>query len=145
MLDLRAPALRRLHEDWEQRRRGRHMPARGDFDPLDLKYVLGHLCLVDVEGPPLRFRYRLYGSAVAAHFGVEMTGKCVDDLRDAGHRDAANKHFSATVSERAPVVSVHELPSAIGKRNFCEVLVLPLASDGATVDQLMSALIWQRE
>jgi hypothetical protein len=40
-LALDSPLLQRLYADWAARRRARSMPARRDFDPLDLKYALG--------------------------------------------------------------------------------------------------------
>lgn len=140
-MDLQAPQLVRLYDDWQRRREGRELPARTDFDPLDLSYVLGHLCLIEVEQQPLRFRYRLYGTEVAAYFGLEMTSKWVDELPDLDHRRTAQAHFEEVVRHRAPLVWTKEFPSADNRRIFYEVLVLPLARKGVTVDMLMSAIV----
>ena len=49
----------------------------------DLRYLLGRLFLFDVvrgaSGP--RFRYRLFGSAIAAYRGYDLTGRFVDESR----------------------------------------------------------------
>lgn len=47
--EIHSPALLRLYEEWHYRLCGRDMPARSDFDVLDLTYVLGDLNLFGVE------------------------------------------------------------------------------------------------
>ena len=61
-LEIVSPVLQRLYQDWRNRLHGREMPARRDFDVLDLDYVLGDLNLIDVEHAPLRFRFRVHGT-----------------------------------------------------------------------------------
>src|SRR4051794_23492799 len=43
VIEIESATLRRLYADWDARRRGRKLPARADFDPLELKYILGNL------------------------------------------------------------------------------------------------------
>jgi hypothetical protein len=79
-IQLDKPALRQLYAYWDGKRAGRPYPARDDIDPLELKFILGCLLLLDVEsGPPQRFRYRLFGSEIARHQGIDMTGKYTDE------------------------------------------------------------------
>jgi len=69
-LCIECPKLRRLHQDLQDRRRGREMPSRKDFDVLDFAYILGDLNLFDVLYEPLRFRFRVHGSnAVGSSLG----------------------------------------------------------------------------
>ncbi|MGH6982157.1 MAG: PAS domain-containing protein, partial [Stellaceae bacterium] len=74
-MDLHNPALIALYDLWAQRRRDRKFPARADFQPADLKLVLGHLSIFEVHRDPLRFRCRLHGSLTAQRLGFDMTGK----------------------------------------------------------------------
>ncbi|MBV8535853.1 MAG: PAS domain-containing protein [Alphaproteobacteria bacterium] len=141
--DINAPQLRRLHEDWDQRRRGREFPARADFDPLDLKYILGDLSLVDVLRDPLRFRYRLHASNLVNRGGIDMTGRLVDEMPDERRRGNTLRHYNKVMSGRAPsVVSLQNEYTDL-RSWHCEVLVLPLATDGATIDMLMVAFAWE--
>ncbi|MGB8181674.1 MAG: PAS domain-containing protein [Stellaceae bacterium] len=138
----RSPALVQLHNDWERRRRGRLMPARADFDPIDLKYVLGNLTMVDVLRDPVRFRIRLHASNVAARVGFDLTGKELDAITDPHYRKLVRDHYVAVVERRSPVLEFRNRVMTDNVCLHCEVLALPLADDGATVDRIMSAFVW---
>jgi hypothetical protein len=77
-MKLDQPALQQLHTYWDSRRAGRPYPARDEIDPLDLRFILGSLILVDVEAEPRRYRYRLFGSDIARRQGFDMTGKYLE-------------------------------------------------------------------
>jgi hypothetical protein len=142
-LDIKAPQLLRLHADWDQRRRGREFPARPDFDPLDLKYILGDLTLVDVLRDPLRFRFRLHATNLVDRGGIDMTGRLLDEMPDERRRNNTLRHYLKVLDTRRPsTVYLHN--EYTDRRSWhCEVLVLPLATDGATIDMLMAAFAWQ--
>ncbi len=60
------PSLRSLYDYWRARERPGALPGRRDIDPIEMKFMLGNLILVDVERAPAGqvtdFRYRLIGS-----------------------------------------------------------------------------------
>ena len=142
-LDIKGQQLLRLHGDWDQRRRGREFPARADFDPLDLKYILGDLSLVDVLRDPLRFRFRLHASNVVDRGGIDMTGRLVDEMPDERRRNNTLRHYTKVVTERQPSIVYLRNEYTDLRSWHCEVLVLPLATDGTTIDMLMAAFAWQ--
>ena len=146
MVEIVSLGLKRLLNDWEDRRRGRAFPSRADFDPSDLKYILGNLSLVDVAYNPLRFRYRVYGTNLSERTGKEMTNKSVDDLPDATGAIRVKSHFIEVVESRAPTVfaGYHRFQDT-GMPSDCEALMLPLSSDGAVIDMLMTAVVWDVE
>lgn len=80
LADIRTPLLRQLYAYWDERRRGRPMPARRDLDPVEFRFALGHVLLIDVLYHPLRFRFRLHGSELAFRAGYDMTGRMVEEL-----------------------------------------------------------------
>ncbi|MGH7014718.1 MAG: PAS domain-containing protein [Stellaceae bacterium] len=150
MLEIHAPSLgirdarlARLHGDWDARRRGREFPSRADFTPHDFKYLIGNVSLLDVTYEPLRFRYRLHSTHLAQRIGVELTGKWVDEIPNASHAEGANGHFTEVIRRRTPIVyrRVQEFVTDNLPYN-CEILALPLARDGHTIDMLMSAFVW---
>ncbi len=142
MLDIKTPSLQRLYRDWQDRRGGREFPSRSDFDVLDLGYIIGNLSLLDVFFQPLRFRFRIQASGVTERVGYEMTGKDLDALPARDSRDAIRRHFVEVVNRRAPIVQTRERHILDGRVHSCEVLALPLARDGSTIDMLMSGLVW---
>src|SRR5882724_3611992 len=137
-----SPLLQRLLADWQVRRQGRLLPSRRDFDPLDLKYILGKLLLVDVEREPLRFRFRLVGTELAARSGVELTGRTLDDYPSPEYREFMRRRYTQTVDERRPLSSVQTRLVVDDQIRRYEALLLPLAADGETVDMLMIGIVY---
>ena len=134
--DLRSPELRCLHEYWQTKRGKRAFPARGDIDPLDFALLLGHVSLVQVEGHPPRFRYRLVGSNTSQHLGGKLTGKYTDDLPDPSMRSMVEALYRGTVTLRRPLANRGETAYA-GERWTWETLCMPLASKPAVIDMLL--------
>lgn len=142
MPGIKSITLQRLLQDWEQRRHGRDFPTRSDFDPLDLKYVLGDLSLIDVLHDPLRFRIRLHGTNVVDRGGVDLTGKFIDEMPDERRRANMTRHWRQVIADRRPSVIAFEDEYSDQRRWNCEILLLPLSSDGTTIDMLMTAFAW---
>ena len=73
--------LRRLYLYWDEKRAGRHFPARRDIDPLDIAFIpSGWVLLIDVTYNPLRFRFRAARrSEMGARLGRDLTGVYVDE------------------------------------------------------------------
>ena len=104
---------------------------------LDLRYIIGHLALVDVAYDPMRFRFRLHGTGISQRVGYDMTGKAVDDLPSPTVRSLVRRHFAAVVERRAPLVQMRERFIMDDRTVDSEVLALPLSRDGASIDMLM--------
>jgi hypothetical protein len=130
--------LRRLYEYWTERRGTRTMPARADIDPRALGYVLGHFALFDVL-PARRFRVRLQGSELTWWVRQELTNLPLDTLAQPELRSLAQTSLEAVVAARAPShwIGDHDLDEVW--RHY-EALLLPLASDGETVDVVLAAI-----
>ncbi len=139
---IKSAPLRQLYRDWDARRAGRRVPARADFDPVEMKYILGQLSLIDVARDPLRFVFRLHASGNVRHLGVDLTGKELAFMPKPNLRDRIRTHYELAVASREPVVQRRGGSFADGREVDYEVLVLPLASDGETIDMLMSGVIW---
>jgi hypothetical protein len=140
MMEFQAAQSKRLYDDWEARRRGRLFPARADFDPLDLRYIIGNLSLLDVLRDPLRFRYRIHSTNMAQWLGFDLTGKEVDDSPNIERGAQIKDHFIEVIDREGPVVRLHEWLGGNHRVLRHEALVLPLAKDGSTIDMIMSAV-----
>jgi hypothetical protein len=73
--DLVSDKLRFLLEHWTSLRRDGALPRTDDIDPIDMRPALGFVMLIDAVDGGRDFRYRLYGSAIAAVSEFDMTGK----------------------------------------------------------------------
>jgi hypothetical protein len=135
------PDLRALYDYWDERRRGRRWPARADINPLDLKYALGNLTLIDVHHDPLRFVFRLSGTLFSQRMGMDFTGKSVDEIPDPAYRAEVFAVFRKAVETGAPSVTLSERVIDGQARKF-EILRLPLSADGKTINMLMTCPLY---
>ncbi len=139
---IETPCLRQLYAYWESRRQGREFPARRDLDPLEFRFALGHVVLIDVLRDPLRFRFRLHGSELSLRAGYDMTGKLVDELPNATNRRILLERCHALLDLRHPTRIVDE--RRLGNRLFgYEAVWLPLAADGRAIDMLMGGIVYR--
>ena len=115
---------------------------RADFDPLELRYIIGNLSLLDVRYDPVRFRYRLHGTNIAHRAGLDLTGRNVADVPDIKWRDGLLKHFNAVIEKRKPIAIMFQHARTDHRTWHCEAVALPLSSDGANIDMLMTSVVW---
>jgi hypothetical protein len=133
---IRRPMLRQLYEYWDQRRGTREFPGRPDIDPIDMRFALGHISLVDVLYEPMRFRYRLHGSIIAARLGIDMTGKFVDEIPEPGRRGFVAENFRVVVVTRQPLLRSGERVMDEQAWNF-DSMILPLGLADGVIDMLL--------
>jgi hypothetical protein len=119
------------------------LPARRDFDPVDVPQVLPWLWLVDVQREPLRFKYRLIGTELVAAIGHNATGKCLDEVHprftsSAGYQQLVN---AATLAEVGFLRGSATYDGGRSQGKF-ERLILPLATNGREVDMLLGLTVF---
>ncbi|WP_416898777.1 MAG: PAS domain-containing protein [Minwuia sp.] len=133
-------AITGIHDLWQSRLRDGLLPARRDFLPEDFRPWLGHVSLVDVEGRPPRFRWRLIGTSIARQMGRDVSGFWFHDIYDDGIREDYDAKFATAVDTRAPAYFAGDL-EFVGRefRSFRSVH-LPLAANGRDVDTLLLLL-----
>jgi len=132
-------SLRRLYLYWDEKRGARPFPARRDIDPLDFRYLLGWILLLDVSHAPLRFNYRIYGTEIGLQEGLELTGKSLDEHPRPETRRELETAWRQVVETGVPVYEVYERETVGSLRNF-EALRLPMSSDGRVIDMLLVAV-----
>jgi hypothetical protein len=137
--DLRDPRLKRLYEYWRERCAAAAMPERTAIDPLDFRYILGYVTLVEVEPAPRRYRFRLDGSILAMLSGMDYTGRYLDTLGLPDYIDFVAASYDRVVDRRRPYA--YRKQGAFDTKSFDEeTLILPLGRDG-TVEHLVVAVI----
>lgn len=134
---LKTEPLRRAYAYWDRQRAGRPMPSRRDIDPVDMVEWLPHVTLVTVTHDPLDFRFRLVGTAVVARYGREFTGERLADLDLDGKAKEIFAEYAQPVNRRQPQYYIDNYVMESGRQMHFERLLLPLSSDGETVDMLL--------
>ncbi len=137
------PSTAALFHYWDGKRRGRRMPSRADIDPLEMKPWLAGTALVDVkrEPPgslrPYALRYRLIGTRPTLLRGQDVTGMRVESGYFGANVEAALENYRLVIEERTLVYDWDCTPSDDGFSREAETLLLPLSSDGETVDMVL--------
>ena len=134
--------LQQLLDYWEKARGSRLLPSRSDIDPSELRFLLGHLILLDVLREPPRFRVRLQGTEVGWWAGGDFTGRTLDQVPSPALAAVAQAHLAVCVDSAKPHHWRGELAIAEVPRRY-EGLILPLAADGKSVNMLLAAVLCQ--
>ncbi len=137
------PTLVAIYRYWEGKRRDRAMPARSDMEPTELGALLPYIYMVDVERAPLRFKYRLIGTAIVHLLGRDYTGRTVDAQNYGAQHAAELQAIFSIVIESARPVGWKGTMFYIAGREWLpiESILLPLAKDGHTVDIIFAAFV----
>lgn len=134
-----------LYAYWRGKRgHGGKLPARADIDPVDLRALLPRLALIDVlrDDAGLAFRYRLTGTEIVDRAGRDPTGKRFEDLYSGDYLATANATYREVVETGRPHTSDRVYPLVPGREYMSyDRLLLPLASDGSTVDMIMLLVV----
>jgi hypothetical protein len=133
------PEQRHLYGYWLKKRpRDAALPGRQHIDPLEIPDLLPHLFLIDVEREPLRFQYRVVGTALESGLGGKLTGMMLTEAFADFAGSVLEQQLTAVVKTAKPIYHKGPLlPSIDQGFLWIERLILPLARDGSTVDMLM--------
>jgi hypothetical protein len=137
LADISHETLERMHAYWLSKCPPGALPRRRDIDPLDFPWALGLVCLLDVQRNPLTFRYRLDGTTIAERHGADFTGRSTDEVRPDFYAAMLRKHFSEVAETQRATLHRISLRHAGQAKTYLR-LALPLASDGVTVDMIMT-------
>lgn len=131
-----------IQSRWQELRRDGQLPARADFPPESLTPWLGHIQIVERvshEGQ-VRHRLRLVGTRIVYYEGRDNTGQFLDDVIPADLRDEILDPYRRCADTRMPVYHAFYSCSEAAISSQLERLILPLASDGRSVDQFLVAI-----
>src|SRR3546814_18752752 len=138
--ELQDQRLRRLHAYWRQRHVDGRPPSRAELDPLDFRYAIGLVTLVDVERDPLRFRFRLVASPVTRHLGYELTCRYLDELPERDMRSYLDSAYRRLATAR---VCLHDSGERLLARRIRrhESLILTCCAAAAAVTLSLTARV----
>ena len=137
------PRLRAIFDYWRSRFRGSLLPARTDIDPLQIPALLGHLTITKVarRADAIRFRYRLWGTRVTELYGRDFTGRYLDEIIIPTRVEEIQRIFEEVTATAVP--HFWQIPVPVENRAFVSNrrVLLPLATDGVTVDFLLAFMV----
>jgi hypothetical protein len=131
------PLLRKLFDYWSEKKGTRLAPTRADIDPGEIRALLPNVLLVERIGDPTRYRDRLVGTDVVKVFGEEITGKFLDEVDFDDVTSRVVSEYDRVATECRPIASKWSYKKLSGRYVEYERLILPLSSDGQTVDMFL--------
>jgi hypothetical protein len=124
-------STREIYGYWRSLWRNGRPPARQEIDPIEMRAYLPYVTMGDLEFPPLRVKYRIYGTAHVAFNKRDLTGRYLDDFDfgDFDHIDwlACFRHLHRT---KLPILGDNSIKSWRGLSRPYEYCILPLCRDG---------------
>jgi hypothetical protein len=130
------PQLVQLYDYWDRKRAGRRWPTRSAIDPVEMRFALGNIDLVEITYDPLVFLFRVSGSNIDRDEGFNMQGKTLDDYPLPQHREAVRRTYLKVLEEGAP--NYEELARLDeGQSVRYGRLILPLSDCGSRIDMFL--------
>jgi|GEM_PF-670080 hypothetical protein len=161
--------LSRLYQYWHGKCGDRQFPDRTDIDPIDFRYILGFVTLVDVididlpvanagpgsnkeaasgtgasgrisAQPGRRYYFRLDGSRLAELSGVDYTGRYLDELPWPDYVDFVRWTYDEVLRKKRPLG--YRRNGNIDEHTFDEeTLIFPLGAGHGRIEKLLVAVI----
>ena len=98
---------------------------------------LPNIMLIDVIPPGPQFRYRLVGTGEVRHRGFDPTGKTLEEAYANLDVDYCDGNYRYVATSGKHLFDTSPEPTAMGNLADIQVIFVPLASDGKTVDTIM--------
>lgn len=135
---IRSDKLRRMHAYWVRIKGDKAMPARADFDPVDIPDLLANISLMDLSFEPFRATAKVVGTAIVEFLGRDHTGKSIEEGLEPALASEAMAQYRDVVDARQPVL-VASMARVRDREHFeVERLLLPLSDDGETVNMCIT-------
>ena len=122
---------------WKSNAREGRLPSRRDMDPVKMPHLLKNIMLIDVIPPDPQFRYRLVGTGEVRHRGFDPTGKTLEEAFSGLDGEYSDGNYRYVAETGKHLFDTAPEPTALGYLVDIQVLYVPLASDGETVDSIM--------
>ena len=135
-----SPKLHQMRDYWLSARGSRQMPSRRDIDPISIPHLLPNIVLTNVFRDPLRFRYRLIGTAITAVTGRDATGRWLNEELYGDNLDEMLWTFRTCAESRAPVAVRQKAQFPDRDWVVVEVLLVPMGNTDDVVEVIMSCL-----
>jgi len=140
VVDIASPRLCELWTYWRSLHRAEMPPGRADIDPLAIPQLLPFVMLVDVQGDPPDFRYRLVGTHITQIHRADNTGRRVADAFAGREGDAVLRFYRRVVAERATIAHRGRPVRRDGRVLDYEIIHMPLVDGRGSVNMILVGL-----
>ena len=133
--------IRHLIRYFEEKSHGTESVQAAILDPADLRPALGYVNLLEPVDDGRDFRFRIFGTFVAAVTGQDLTGKCLSEVPASDYVvDHAMATYRAAYARRLPLLSTR-VPLGAETTSRWERLVLPFTGAANEVVRLLAGVV----
>ncbi len=139
--DLSPPPLKFLLGHW-QRLKGEHRyPLASLIDPLEMRPALGYITLLAPIDGGRDFRFRLFGTVIAAACEFDMTGDMLSSLPLRVHVAEYELALHRAALARGEPVYTWHIPPSSASSAIWHRLVLPFGNERGEIVRLMTGIV----
>ncbi len=137
LTEIDSPIVRAVLDHWTAAKGERSMPRRADMKPEEMRRGLGHIMIFERDAGGKGFRYRLFGSGIAAAQGRDFTRRLVRELEPPNYAALIERHYEECFATKS--LSYYRIAVSLRGRSMEYTrLLLPLSSDGIEVDMVIA-------
>jgi PAS domain len=137
-----------IYDYWLNLCGDRSLPNRAAIKPAQIASHLPHILLLDIEDQPLRFRYRLAGTAIReARKGLDIldqTGRYADEIDHNYSDNDPIMEFKDCYTQRQPILIRGTFDDSMLVFGYYERLTLPLSVDQDRPQMLLVSFVQTR-
>jgi hypothetical protein len=142
--DLSDARLVRLFDHWEDSvKRAGGLPPVSTIDPLELRFILGWLMIIEPVAGGADFKYRLFGTEIASIQQRDLTGCMVSDSFPNFAR-WTSEVYRKVMARKAPMLT-HHSPQRYVAVDRWERLILPYVNEAGEVARLLVGAVITRK
>jgi hypothetical protein len=121
---------------WRSKATATGLPSRSQLDPLEMRQFLAKILIVDIETGG-DFIFRLCGTEISAANGRDLTGQRASQENLGASLPQFIDAYQRAIRDRQPIFFIGHMWWQDRAYVAFEQAVLPLSSDGSTIDKLL--------
>jgi len=126
---------------WKSKCGTRTAPSRRDIDVMEIpRRLLPYLQITERAEDGKRIRFRLVGTSIVEAYGTELTGKYMDEVYSGDRLRYIEVNYRTVCEKKRPLLVINRYCSTRDVPLVCNRLLMPLCSDGTTIDQFLTAM-----
>lgn len=126
----------RLLSYWSRIKGDRPFPSLADMQIADISELWHHTFTLSLVGAPKEHHFQYFGPALASIFNTDYTGEFLEIAMQDVMLSTTLGFYDKVVETRAPASESAEFEYN-GKEVRYRSLIVPLSSDGVTIDYLL--------
>ncbi len=133
----------RAYNYWASLLRGRELPSVTDLDPSSLDDFGPHSILLDFTEDRENPRLRYIGTLLREECGLSSADIALDRVPSRSLISRLTDHFFEIIANRAPIGFEAEFVSQRGNNTLYRGILMPLSSDGDSIDFIYGVINWK--